>query len=111
MPPRSTAQKARIVKASAVPEIASQIADGLNGVEGALRSLAGVFAYLAASASDQDLTGGEIRQLAACMYRTAELRFGGVKYDGVPITQMTIEECDRMLCSLLQIDPKKLPKR
>jgi hypothetical protein len=110
MPPRSTAQKARIVeRAEPVPEIASEIGDALRAVSDSFLTFAGIAAYIAASEHSE--TAGEQRQLAAVMFHTAAKRFGGVKYDGQHIDQATIEELDAMWCQFFKIDPKKLPKR
>lgn len=73
-----------------VSEMASEIA-------GAIRTLAGSICYLAACASEDDLTQGEVRERAALYYRTSELEFGGVKHEGAPITQLTIDQCDALL--------------
>jgi hypothetical protein len=45
------------------------------------------------------------------MHQTARLRFGGVKYDGLAISDSNIEELDAMWCRFFKVDPKKLPKR
>jgi hypothetical protein len=94
----------------AVPEVASEIAEALNAVADSFLTLAGIGAYIAAS-NDEELTQGEIRQTAAVMFHTARQKFGGVKYDGRKIEEADLAELDAMWCKLMNIDPKKLPKR
>lgn len=90
----TTARKSAIIrKADPVSEMASEIA-------GAIKTLAGSICYLAACATEDDLTQGEIRQRAALYFRTAELEFGGVKYDGAPIDRLTIDQCDAILAKV-----------
>lgn len=104
----SSARKHRIVEA-AVPEIASEIAEALHRVADTFETLACVAAYTAAA--DLAETAGEQRQLAAVMYETARQRFGGVKYDGLRITEQDLPELDAMWARFFKVDPKKLPKR
>ena len=106
-----TARKAAILSnaEAAVPEIASEIAEGLHRVADSFETLAGVFAYIAAA--DLAETAGEQRQLAAVMVSTAKQRFGGVKYDGLRITDQNIEMLDTMWARFFNIDPKKMPRR
>lgn len=101
------ARKSAIVeKARPVPEIASEIADALNRTAEAFETFAGIAAYIAAAEHTE--TAGEQRQLAAVMYQTAVLKFGGVKYDGKVIDEATIAELDEMWCKFFKIDPRKL---
>jgi hypothetical protein len=104
----SSARKRAIVEA-AVPEIASEIAEALHRVADSFETLACIGAYCAAA--DLAETAGEQRQLAGVMYATAKLRFGGVKYEGVRITEQDQSELDAMWARFFKIDPKKLPKR
>ena len=83
-----------------MPEIASELAEALHRCADELAGIGGALAYLAAA--DPRRTAGEQRQLAAVVYRTSVLRFGGVKYDGEPIDKMTIESCDKALRALLR---------
>lgn len=106
MPPRSTASKAAILKDRPVTEIASEIAGGLSQAGESFLTLAGIMAYIAAAEHSE--TAGEQRQLAAVMFHTAKLKFGGVKYDGQRIDQATIEDLDAMWMKFFRIDPKKL---
>jgi hypothetical protein len=108
LPPRTRAEKSAIVEA-AVPEIASEIAEALHRVADSFETLAGVFAY--GAAADLVETAGEQRQLAAVMVATAKQKFGGVKYDGLKITEQDLEMLDAMWLKFFKIDPKKLPKR
>jgi hypothetical protein len=98
--------KAIIEKAEPVSETASQIADALHAVSESFLTCAGIFAYVAAA--EHSGTAGEQRQLAAVMFHTAKLKFGGVKYDGQRIDEATISELDDMWCRFFRIDPKKL---
>lgn len=104
----SRARKQAIVEA-AVPEIASEIAEALHRVADSFETLACIAAYQAAA--DLAETAGEQRQLAGVMYATAKQRFGGVKYEGLRITEQNLEELDAMWCRFFKIDPKRLPKR
>jgi hypothetical protein len=45
------------------------------------------------------------------MVATAKQKFGGVKYDGLKITEQDLEMLDAMWCKFFKIDPKRLPKR
>ena len=106
------ARKALIVRTSAVSETApsaSVIGDGLQAVATAFDRLTGVMAYLAALEHSE--TAGEQRQLAAVIYQTAAKRFGGVKYDGQPIDQATIDQLDAMWAKFFNVDIKKLRGR
>jgi hypothetical protein len=109
-PMSSRSRKQAIVeRASAVPEIASEIAEALHRVADTFETFGCIMAYCAAA--DMAETAGEQRQLAAVMFATAKQRFGGVKYDGQPITEANIDELDAMWCRFFKVDPKKLPKR
>jgi hypothetical protein len=86
-------RKARILeRASAVPEIASEIADALTDVAAALCFDAAT-KYIG--------TAGEQRQIAATMFHTCQKRFGGVKYDGQKIEDMDIRELDALWQKLI----------
>lgn len=74
--------------------VASEIADGLKAVADEFLTLAGVGAYLAASRHSD--TAGEQRQLAAVIFQTARLKFGGVKYDGRKIEEADIAQLDAL---------------
>lgn len=82
-----------------MPEVASEIADALNRNADELAAIAGSLAYI--GAANHAKTAGEQRQLAAVIYCTAKQRFGGVKYDGLPIDRATIEELDAMWLKML----------
>jgi hypothetical protein len=97
----STARKRAIVRrANPVTEIASEIAEAINRLADECAGIAGALSYLAAG--EHSDTAGRQRELGAVIYRTAILRFGGVKYDGEPIDRMTIESCDKSLRKLLR---------
>ena len=86
-------RKLRILrKAEPVSETASIIADALEDVAGSICCLA--------STRFEGMTPGERRQIAAVMFQTAKLRFGGVKYDGQKISQMEIEQLDQLWVKL-----------
>ena len=87
---------------SDVPTIVS---DAIEAHTNEVAALSGAVAYLAAM--EHAGTAGEQRQLAACIYHTSKMRFGGVKYDGQLIENMTIEELDRMW---LKMTGKRLRK-
>lgn len=97
----STARKKRIVeKARPVSEMASEIADALRALTDEVAAVGGALAYLAASKHSG--TAGEQRQLGAVIYHTSIKRFGGVKYDGEQIDQMTIDSLDKTFRKLLR---------
>ena len=94
MPPSSARKQLIVRKASPVSEIASEIAEALNRAADELAGIAGSLAYIAASKHSG--TAGEQRQLAAVIYETGVRRFGGIKYDGEPIDQATVDELGKM---------------
>jgi len=75
-----------------VPDVASQIAEALTDVAAALCFEA---------ATKYEGTAGEQRQIAGVMFQIAQKRFGGVKYDGIPIDRATIEQLDSMWKKLI----------
>jgi hypothetical protein len=83
-----------------VPEIASELAEALHRCADELAGIGGSLAYLAAASPQR--TAGEQRQLAAVIYHTAIQKFGGVKYDGDPIDQKTIDELGTTFRKLLR---------
>ena len=76
-PKKSSARKALIVrKASPVSEFESDVRQGMDNIADAVRTLAGVFASLAAG---QHTTGGSNqRDMASVIYADAQERFGDV---------------------------------
>lgn len=92
--------RAIVAKASTVPEIASEIAEALNRVADELAGIGGALSYFAASKHSG--TAGEQRLLGGVIYHTAKQRFGGLKYDGEPIDQMTIESLDKLFRKMLR---------
>jgi hypothetical protein len=89
-----------VEKAGPVTEIASEIADAINRLADECAGVAGALSYLAAS--KHSVTAGEQRQLGAVIYHTSVRRFGGIKYDGEHIDQMTIENLDKTFRKLLR---------
>jgi hypothetical protein len=106
-------KQAIVERASAVPEIASEIAEGLryaaDRIADAWETHACIMAYIAAAEFTE--TAGEQRQLAATQYQVAKKRFGGVKYDGRRIEDLDMDGLDAVMCRFMGVDPKKLPKR
>lgn len=95
----SSARKRAIVEAT-VPEIASVVADALDRLTDEVAAVAGALSYMAASKHSG--TAGEQRLLGGVIYHTARQRFGGLKYDGEPIDQMTIDSLDKLMRKLLR---------
>lgn len=99
----STARKARIVeRANPMSEtaVASEIADAIHHLADECAGIAGALAYLAASKHSD--SAGRQRELGAVIYHTSVQRFGGVRYDGEPICQMTIDELTTLMRKLLR---------
>ena len=100
----SRARKALIVReASPVSETAfaaSEIADAIHRLADECAGIAGALSYLAAS--KHSTTAGDQRLLGGAIYHTSVQRFGGVKYDGEPIDQKTIDDLAKMMRSLLR---------
>ena len=97
----SRARKRLILeRAEPVTEMASVVADALDRLADEVAGVAGALSYLAASKHSG--TAGEQRQLGAVIYHTAIKRFGGLKYDGEPIDQMTIDNLDKAFRKLLR---------
>jgi hypothetical protein len=82
-----------------MPEV-GEVADALQAIADELAGIGGALSYLAASKHSG--TAGEQRILGAVIYQTALKRFGGLKYDGEPIDQATIESLDKMMRKLLR---------
>jgi hypothetical protein len=97
----SRSRKLRILQEATVSESpASEIAEALHRCADELAGIGGALAYIAAAEHSDN--AGRQRELGGVIYRTATLRFGGVKYDGEPIDRMTIENCDKALRKLLR---------
>lgn len=96
----TASRKYRILREAPVNDVASEIADALNHVADELAGIAGALSYLAASKHSE--TAGEQRILAGVVYHTAVQRFGGLKYDGDPIDQMTIDDLAKTFRKLLR---------
>jgi hypothetical protein len=69
-------KQAIVERASAVPEIASEVREGLENLADAVRTLAGVMASCAAAAHTDTL--GNQRNMAGVIYADAQERFGDV---------------------------------
>lgn len=105
----SRARKAAIVRTRPVSEmaVASEIADAIHrladachGIKDELAGIGGALSYQAAAKHSG--TAGEQRILGGAIYHTSIQRFGGVKYDGEPIDQKTIDELAKMMRALLR---------
>lgn len=106
----SRARKARILErvepvsetavASEIADAIHRLADACYGMKDELSGIAGALSYLAAAKHSG--TAGEQRQLGAVIYQTSVKRFGGLKYDGEPIDQMTIESLDKAFRKMLR---------
>ena len=79
-------------------EVASEIADAIHQLADEIAGVGGALAYLAAAQHSKN--SGEQRMLAAVIHEVSKNRFGGVKYDGLPIDRATVEELDRMWVKL-----------
>ena len=91
---------------AAVPEISSEIGDGLLAVAEAVEQLAGVFAWLAAG--DNSDTHGRQKEMAAVILRFAQEGFYSTKIDGVKVCEADQERLDLMFQALFpNFDPKK----
>jgi hypothetical protein len=96
----SRSRKYRILREAPVNDVASEIADALNHVADELAGIAGALSYLAAGKHSD--TAGEQRLLGGVIYHTSIQRFGGLKYDGDPIDQMTIDDLAKTFRKLLR---------
>jgi hypothetical protein len=81
-------------------ETASEIADAIHRLADECAGIAGALSYLAAAKHSG--TAGEQRLLGAVIYQTSIQRFGGLKYDGEPIDQMTIDDLAKTFRKLLR---------
>ena len=92
-----TARKREIIAQAG--GLASEIAEALNNVAEGLTDIAAAMAYQAATQYD-GMTAGEKRQTAGVIFHTACQRFGGVKYDGTPISDADVAQLDAMWTKL-----------
>ena len=94
----SRARKIAIVKASAVPETASRIADGLHDLADAMRMVAGVLAWGAVQENAD--THGRQKEMAAVILRFASEGYFSAKVDGVKVSAASQEQAEAMFCKL-----------
>jgi hypothetical protein len=87
-------------RAGPVSEIASELVAALNRCADELAGIGGALAYI--GAQKHSGTAGEQRLLGGVIYHTSVQRFGGVKYDGDPIDQMTIDDLARTFRKLMR---------
>ena len=95
-----TRKRLILERAEPVTEIASVVADALDRLTDEVAAVAGALSYLAAAKHSG--TAGEQRILGGVIYHTGKQRFGGVKYDGEPIDQMTIDSLEKTFRKLLR---------
>jgi hypothetical protein len=86
----SRARSTAIVKANAVPETASVIAEGLHDVADALRVIAGVLAWGAVEQNSG--SHGRQKEMAAVLLRFALEGYFSTKVDGVKVSQADQEQ-------------------
>jgi hypothetical protein len=90
----SSARKYQLAfRSQPVTEIAIELAEALHRCADELAAIGGALSYLAAAKHSG--TAGEQRILGGVIYHTGKQQFGGVKYDGEPIDQMTIDDPPR----------------
>lgn len=90
-------RKLRIHKGANMPA-ASQIAEGLHDMADAVRTLAGVLAW--GAASEHSDSHGRQKEMAAVILRFASEAYFGTKVDGVKVSAADQEQAEKMFRKL-----------
>lgn len=98
----STARKAHLVqRASPMSETASMVADAGHDIADALRTLAGVLAWI--GAAEHSDTHGRQKEMAAVILKFAVEGFFSTKIDGTKVSQADQEQAERMFHKLFPL--------